>query len=191
MTHWWITPPSSRARWPPPCSSASPLASGPVSLPVLPAGGAADHGRHHAGRGDPHDSPASEARGGPTPDCSSACPPRSLCVVLPLTVRGGRQRVPAHAGSWMPAARVGSSACGLFARGRWVERADGPASCPHPQRVPRLRVCRTPCLGSVLHAHKLLHQFLAARPCPAGALRSASSVASAFVSISASSAHRV
>ncbi len=92
----------------------------------------------------------------------------------------------------MPAARVGSSACGLFSRGRWVERADGPASCPHPQRVPRLRVCRTPCLGSVLHAHKLLHQFLAARPCPAGALRSASSVASAFVSVSSSSgAHHV
>src|SRR5712691_10510846 len=116
----------------------------------------------------------------------------SLAVVLPLTVRGGRQRVPEHAGSWMPAARVGSSACGLFSRGRWVERADGPASCPHPQRVPRLRVCRTPCLGSVLHAHKLLHQFLAARPCPAGALRSASSVASAFVSVSSSSgAHHV
>jgi hypothetical protein len=111
---------------------------------------------------------------------------------LPLTVRGGRQRVPDHAGSWMPAARVGSSACGLFSRGRWVERADGPASCPHPQRVPRLRVCLTPCLGSVLHAHKLLHQFLAARPCPAGALRSASSVASAFVSVSSSSgAHHV
>ncbi len=112
----------------------------------------------------------------------------SLAVVLPLTVRGGRQRVPDHAGSWMPATRVGSSACGLFSCGRWVERADGPASCPHPQRVQRLRVCRTPCGGSVLHAHKLLHQFLAARPCPARALRSASSVASAFVSVSSAAA---
>ena len=28
--------------------------------------------------------------------------------------------------------RVGSSACGLFSRDGWVERADSPASCPHP-----------------------------------------------------------
>src|SRR5262245_56080222 len=63
---------------------------------------------------------------------------------------------------------------------RWVVRTDGPASCSYPQGVPRLPWCSTPPLGSVLHAHKLLHQFLAARPCPAGALRSASSVASAF-----------
>jgi hypothetical protein len=97
MTHWWITPLSSRARWPPPGSSASSLASGPVRR-----GGAVVQfwrrgGVPHADGSPlcqcPQDPPASEARGGPTPDCSSACPPRSLCVVLPLTVRGGRQRV--------------------------------------------------------------------------------------------------
>src|SRR5712691_2732576 len=69
------------------------LCTGYGTLPVLPAGVAADHCGHHAGRGDPEDPPASAARGGPTPDCSSPCPPRSLCVVLPLTVRGGERTV--------------------------------------------------------------------------------------------------
>ena len=44
---------------------------------------------HHAGRGDPHDPPASEARSRPTPDCSGAYPPRSLCLVRRLTAPGG------------------------------------------------------------------------------------------------------
>src|SRR5712691_1679170 len=58
-------------------------------LPVLSAGVATDHRHHHAGRGDPEDTPASEARGRPAPDFSGACPPRSLCLVLRLTVRDG------------------------------------------------------------------------------------------------------
>ena len=41
-----------------------------------------------------------------------------------------------------------------------------PSCVSAPQRVPLLPWCRTPHLGSVLHAHKLLHQFLAARQCP-------------------------
>src|SRR2546428_2462297 len=41
-----------------------------------------------------------------------------------------------------------------------------PSCVSAPQRVPLLPWCRTPPLGSVLHAHKLLHQFLAARQCP-------------------------
>ena len=66
----------------------------------------------------------------------------------------------------MPAARVWSSACGLPAHRRWVVRADGSASCSHPQGVPRLLVCRTPYLGSVLHARMRVHQSLARARCP-------------------------
>ena len=65
------------------------LCAGHGALPVVSAGDAADHRRHHAGRGDPEDPPASEARGGPTPHCSGACPPGSLCLVLRLTAPGG------------------------------------------------------------------------------------------------------
>ena len=49
---------------------------------------------------------------------------------------------------------------------RWVVRADGPAACSHPQGVPRLLVCRTPYLGSVLHARMRVHQSLAHARCP-------------------------
>jgi hypothetical protein len=49
---------------------------------------------------------------------------------------------------------------------RWVVRADGSASCLHPQGVPRLLVCRTPYLGSVLHARMRVHQSLAHARCP-------------------------
>ena len=55
-----------------------------------------------------------------------------------------------------------------------------PTSCPPPQRVPRLPVCRPPRHGSVRHARTRVHPSLAARQCPAGALRSAASVARAF-----------
>jgi len=41
-----------------------------------------------------------------------------------------------------------------------------PVSCPHPQRVPLLLACRTPCLGSVLHAHTRVNQSLARARCP-------------------------
>ena len=43
------------------------LCGGHGALPAVSAGDAADHCRHDAGRGDPDDPPASEARGGPTP----------------------------------------------------------------------------------------------------------------------------
>jgi hypothetical protein len=49
---------------------------------------------------------------------------------------------------------------------RWVVRADGSASCLPPQGVPRLLVCRTPYLGSVLHARMRVHQSLAHARCP-------------------------
>ena len=53
----------------------------------------------------------------------------------------------------MPTARVWSSVCGPLSHRRWVVRADGPAPCSPPRCVPRLLVCRTSCLGRVLHAH--------------------------------------
>ena len=61
------------------------LCTGHGALPLVSRGDAADYCRHHAGRGDPHDPPASEARRGPPCHGSGACPPRSLCVVLGLT----------------------------------------------------------------------------------------------------------
>jgi hypothetical protein len=68
----------------------------------------------------------------------------------------------------VPATRVWSSACGPLSHRRWVVRADGSASSSHPQCVPRLLVCRIPCLGSVLHARTRVHPSFAARQCPAG-----------------------
>ena len=61
------------------------LCAGHGALPLVSAGGAADHRRHHAGRGDPEDPPASEACRRPTSHCPSACPPGSLRLVLRLT----------------------------------------------------------------------------------------------------------
>ena len=73
------------------------------------------------------------------------------------------------------AACVWSSACGPLSHRRWVVRADGPASCSHPQCVPRLLVCRT--------------RVLAACCTPtAGALRSASAYARAFKTVTPSRA---
>src|SRR5215510_4058536 len=101
------------------------LCPGYGTLPVVSAGVIADHRRHQARRGDPQDPPASEARGGPAPHGSGASPPGSLCVVLRLTAPGGSLTRPDHAGLYVPAARVWSSACGLPAHRRWVVRADG------------------------------------------------------------------
>src|SRR5262245_14606097 len=55
------------------------------TLSFLPAGDAADDRRHHTGRGDPENPPASETGGGPTPDCPGASPPGSVRLVLHLT----------------------------------------------------------------------------------------------------------
>ena len=64
------------------------LCPGHGALPLVPAGGAADHRGHHTRRGDPENPPASEARGGPAPDCTGVRPPRSLRLVLHLTAPG-------------------------------------------------------------------------------------------------------
>ncbi len=53
-----------------------------------------------------------------------------------------------------------------------------PSCVSAPQRVPLLPWCSTPRLGSVLHAHKLLHQFLTARQCPPSSPKPASSAPS-------------
>src|SRR5262249_17452175 len=98
------------------------------------AGGAADHYRYHAGRGDPQDPPASEARSRPTPDCSGAYPPRSLCVVRRLTAPGGSLTRPRQLSSG-PAPAIPPLLLGRHGR---------PTSCPPPQRVPRLPVCCPP-----------------------------------------------
>ena len=65
------------------------LGTGYGTLPVVSAGGAADHRRHHARRGHQKDPLPSETCGRPAPHCSGACPPGSLLLVLCLTVSGG------------------------------------------------------------------------------------------------------
>ena len=77
-------------------------------------------------------------------------------------------------------------------------RADGPASCSHPQSVSRLPVCRPPCLGRVLHAHTRVHQSLApcslshrlyqSPPRASACARAFTTVTSAFASVSHPSA---
>src|SRR5882724_8569868 len=65
------------------------LCTGYGTLPVVSAGGAADHRRHHAGRGHQKDPLPSETCGRPAPHGSGACPPGSLLLVLCLTASGG------------------------------------------------------------------------------------------------------
>src|SRR5712691_6569348 len=61
------------------------LCAGYGALPVLPAGDAADHCRHHARRGHPEAPPASETYRSPLSHCPGPCPPGSLRLVLGLT----------------------------------------------------------------------------------------------------------
>jgi hypothetical protein len=70
------------------------LCTGYGTLFLVSAWIAADHRDHHARRGDPKDPPASETRGGPTPHCPSARPPRSLRLDLRLTAPGVSRPVP-------------------------------------------------------------------------------------------------
>jgi len=149
--------------------------AGDGALPVWSAGVAAAHRRHHAGRGDPDDPPASAARRGSTCQGSSACPPRSLCVVLRLTSPGVEHIRPRslrlggtkHPSSGPPP-EIPLALCIILA----------------PPCVLLLAVCSTPRHGSVLYAHKRGHRFLAVRQCPAVAFRIASVCARAFESVS-------
>src|SRR5262245_20188759 len=97
------------------------LGAGYGALPVLPAGDAAHHRRHHAGRGHPEDPPASATVCRPTSYCRSPCPPGSLRLVLRLTAPGGLgYRRPSPAGWRMGATEPLS--------------APGPAMLPLPVR---------------------------------------------------------
>src|SRR5262245_56972828 len=61
------------------------VCAGHGALPVVSRGDAADHCRHHAGRGHPEDPPASETVCRPPSHGTGPCPPGSLCLVLCLT----------------------------------------------------------------------------------------------------------
>ena len=81
-----------REAWDEECSLASHwrdaeagICAGYGALPVLPAGDAADHCRHHARRGHPEAPPASETYRSPPSHCPGPCPPGSLRLVLGLT----------------------------------------------------------------------------------------------------------
>jgi transposase len=54
------------------------VCSGYGHVSLLPSGSAAHYRRHHPGRGDPQDSPPSEARGRPAADCPGSCSPSSV-----------------------------------------------------------------------------------------------------------------
>ena len=86
------------------------VCAGDGALPVWSAGVAAAHRRHHAGRGDPDDPPASAARRGSTCQGSSACPPGSLCVGLCLSAPAGSPTRPCSR------RRVGASSLRLVLR---------------------------------------------------------------------------
>jgi hypothetical protein len=109
------------------------------------AWGTADHRRHHAGRGDPEDPPASESHSRPTPDGSGACPPGSLRLVLCLTVSGGAPTRP---------------------RSRRLGSARSPRLLLRLQSPPT-----PPMVGSVLHARTQVHQSLTHARCPSGCTR--------------------
>jgi hypothetical protein len=126
------------------------LCPGHGTLPVVSARGAADHRRHHPGGGDPHDSPASEARWSHPPWLQRVSarkpwrgprPDRTSCVTNPSP--------PAALGKGHAA--VSCSACRLPAYGAWVER-HGCAAAAFPQRASQLPVCPLLCHGRVLHA---------------------------------------
>jgi hypothetical protein len=70
------------------------VCTGQGALSLVSAGDAADHRRPHAQRDDPEAPPASETCGGPAPDCTGACPPGSLRLVLRLTAPGVSQPHP-------------------------------------------------------------------------------------------------
>src|SRR5262245_4657796 len=139
------------------------LCAGYGALSVLSVGIAADHRRHHAGRGDPADPPASETCRKSTPSCPGACPPGSLRLILRLTAPGGHRLVPDHAGSWVP------QRSGLAIRLRPSMRPVGKEACPpasaYPHRALLLPVCRIPYLDSVLHARTPVHQSPAHARC--------------------------
>src|SRR4029453_198904 len=103
------------------------LCAGDGTLPVLPAGDAAHHRRHHAGRGPPEDPPASETVCRPTSYCRSPCPPGSLRLVLRLTAPGVSQTQPCWLAYGCHRALVCSWACNAPSPGPWVGRHGRPA----------------------------------------------------------------
>src|SRR5207249_11478608 len=71
-------------------SSATVWAEGALRPSVLPSGAAADSRRYHPGRGDPEDSPPSEARGRPAADCPCPRSPSKIrlgCLSLAVVRR--------------------------------------------------------------------------------------------------------
>ena len=147
---------------------------------MVSAGGAADHCGSHAARGDPEDPPASEARGGPPPDCSGASPPRSLRLVLRLTAPGG-SRTRSRQPSAGPALRFPLCCWGGMAILRPAHPLSASRGCPYAAPL-ILAACCTPArVSPVSRTCSLSHRMHPSQPLP---LRSASSVASALYQVS-------
>src|SRR4029450_810045 len=134
---------------------------------------------HHAQRGDAEDPPASETFCRPTSHCSSPCPLGSFRLVLRLTAPrtsptrlrplpwGGPPPPPSPAPSAAPPAR--------------------PAGARVPYPFPWQRLARPHACAPVSRSCALSHRVHPSQP---PSLRSASSVARAFVQVSSSS-HRL
>jgi hypothetical protein len=143
------------------------LCGGHGALPLVSAGGAADHRRHHARRGDQTDPPASEIFCRSTPSCPGACPPGSLRLVLRLTAPGGSPTRPracglvgatalgsGHAPAAPPPLRSAYSAAGDFASGSYSRPPEkfaavppsspSSAGCPSPATRPVRALRRGP-----------------------------------------------
>src|SRR5262245_52258077 len=161
------------------------LCAGYGALPVLPAGDAAHHRRHHAGRGHPEDPPASATVCRPTSYCRSPCPPGSLRLVLRLTAPGVSQTQPCWLAYGCHRALVCSWACNAPSPGPWVGRHGLLRARP---------VCHIPCRGRVLHGTRL-HEalampMLAVPSCgPGSAPQQASACARAWSTVTACPPH--
>ena len=129
------------------------VCAGYGALPVLSAGDAADYRGHDTRRGHPDDPPASATGSRPAPDRSGACPPGRLCLVLRLTAPGGSLHRPRQPSSG-PEPEVAPHAA------REWGGEGGPASCVHPQPIPRFPWWSPSRLRGVLHAYTRVHPSL-------------------------------
>ena len=136
------------------------LCAGHRPLPLLSAGGAADHRRHHAGRGHPEDPPASETVCKPTSSLYRPVSARKPSPGPPPDRASGVTDPAPTADMGKDHAAVSAWACHLPAPGTWLGRHGRPASAS-PLRAPRRPVCHVPCLGRVLHARTRLNEALA------------------------------